>query len=145
MNTETSCFCAAMRAVADFFEKHPEIPTPEIPYLIKCNMEAESLRAMAAVSSIHKEKEYSGDSFYLRAEIPYTADGITGTIRVSFHGERAKVCKRKVVGTRDVPEEYVPGYTRAKHTEEIVEWECEPLLAPTEAEETTETASESTT
>lgn len=129
-------FVSALRAVADFMEQHPALVAPQIPYLCAYNVEAEALKAMAMVPGIHKEKEYSGDSFYLKAQIPYDAEDGVSTVNLIYQGARSGVCKRKVVGTKVVPEEYVPGYTRAQYTEEIVEWECEPLTAPSEAEET---------
>ena len=37
---------------------------------------------------------------------------------------RSLLCTRRVVGTRTIPEKVIPA-----HTEEIVEWDCEPILA----------------
>ncbi|MDR3392476.1 MAG: hypothetical protein P4L77_12165 [Sulfuriferula sp.] len=141
-NSESLEFCAALRAVAAFFEQHPTLPTPDIPFFYKYNVEAETLREVALIPGLHREKEYSGDSFYLRTEIPWSVGETVGTVRLTFHGDRVKVCKRKVTGTRIVPEQYIPGYTRPASTEEVVEWECEPLLAPSHVEETVETTSE---
>ena len=140
MNTNSAEFVAALRAVADFFDSHPTLPGLDIPYLYKYNVDRETLKTIASTPGIYKEKEYSGDSFYLKAQIPYTVNGETAVVHLSYQGERSSVCKRKVVGTRIVPESYVPGYTRSSYTEEVVEWECEPLTAPSEAEETTENA-----
>jgi hypothetical protein len=49
-----------------------------------------------------------------------------GTIKIEFAVSRDAVCERKVVGTRTVEVPAREAYTR---TEDVVEWECKPLLA----------------
>jgi hypothetical protein len=46
-----------------------------------------------------------------------------GPIQYRLLIERAAVCQRKVLGTKNVEERAI-----AAHVEEIVEWECEPWL-----------------
>jgi len=44
--------------------------------------------------------------------------------RIEMYAQnREQVCKKKVVGTEEVPERTTPAYTK-----EIVEWECDPIL-----------------
>ena len=47
-----------------------------------------------------------------------------GGVRLEAFLLRAEVCERVVTGTREVPAQVTPA-----HTEEVVEWQCSPLLA----------------
>jgi hypothetical protein len=59
-----------------------------------------------------------------------------GPVAIRLHTERATVCERVVVETREITEEVpdpealaaVPTVTVTR-TEEVVEWQCKPLLA----------------
>jgi hypothetical protein len=54
---------------------------------------------------------------------------------LQFSVDREAVCQRKVVGTRTIPEQVIPSEYVAErvipaHEEEIVVWDCEPVLKP---------------
>lgn len=53
-----------------------------------------------------------------------------GTVAIEAWAGREQVCTRKVVGTEtvEVPD---PDAPRVKVERDVVEWECEPILAPT--------------
>ena len=139
MPTSTE-FASALRAVADFVETHPLLPVPYLPSFDVWDASAEAIKAAATVHGVKKEKIYSGEEFYLRVRIPYTHNGVQETIRIGYNGKRADVCTRKVVSTKVVPEEYVPGYIRPARIEDVVEWDCGSILASGEDAETTENA-----
>ena len=92
-----------LRAMADFYESHPLAPAP-------------------------MDLGYGWMNCYMHAS---DAKEILQSAR------REAVCQRKVVGTRIIPAQTVPSsYTEEKfipeHEEEIVEWDCSPVLAPSE-------------
>lgn len=43
------------------------------------------------------------------------------------------ICERKVVGKKIIPQQYIPARVIEAHEEEIVEWECRPILAARKA------------
>ena len=81
-----------------------------------------STKILAAMGSC--EKQYVGDFFRLAKKF--------GAITLIYHFYRDKVCTRRVVGTKVVPEEVIPAREAQVIPEtvvEIVEWDCgEPLL-----------------
>ena len=123
------------RAIADFYEQHPELPFGDMwiwepSFRIRLDKERakEQLRAIGSFDKI-----YEGDSFVAVKEI--------GGVKVKCWMDRDAVCERVVTGTRHVEAELVPEYvTPARlieaHEEEIVEWKCpESILAPTPGSE----------
>jgi hypothetical protein len=111
-------YADSLRQIADWYESHAEIPLPHDAnefglFTIHTLDGMETLaRAFGAC-----EKDYTEGFFKLKkgfGEIVFTA-----------YASRDQICKRKVVGTREVPETIIPA-----RTEEIVEWECfdTPLL-----------------
>lgn len=69
------------------------------------------------------EKKYNNTDFNLKFTIPINApDGQTEKVELTYYAKREAVCKKKVVGTEQVPEKVIPA-----HTKEIVEWDCEPV------------------
>lgn len=55
---------------------------------------------------------------------------VFGKLIFTIHCERDKVCVKQVVGTRTVTKRMpVGGYADQEVEEEIIEWECHPLLA----------------
>lgn len=120
-----------LRAAADFLDQHPDIPVADditvdvssvIPY---GDWDQEARVAQVARAMSPCTKDYSPSLLYLRRQFgPVTVEAFTG---------RSSVCERRVVGTRVVEREVVvtPAVTTTETVEEeIVEWECKPLLAP---------------
>jgi len=47
---------------------------------------------------------------------------------VAFAIEKELICKKKVVGRKLIPEHRIPERVIPEHWEDVVEWECEPIL-----------------
>lgn len=118
ITTEQQEWLDGLRAIADWFEFHPERIPPRhscfsVPLFPGGKRElAQLTRELGKVEKIHGD-----DLFRVRRHFgPHKIDGVTS---------RTEVCKRVVTGTKQIPEEIIPA-----HEEEIVEWVCdEPLLA----------------
>ena len=118
ITTEKREWLDGLRAVADWFEFHPErIPPNHYGYQVPLFPGGKRELAQLARELGKVEKIHGDDLFRVRRQFgPHRIDGVTS---------RAEVCTRVVTGTRMVPEEVTPA-----HEEEIVEWVCdEPLLA----------------
>jgi len=120
-------YANGLRELADWIEEHPEMPRPGPTLNVyELNSRDEAVACLKALGSC--KKEYTENNFYLSREF--------GPIKLAFMFYRTAVCKRRVVGVKEVgtavvpariiPEEIIPA-----HTEEIVEWDCgESLLEP---------------
>lgn len=88
---------------------------------------AQAIRVLKPIAT-SIDKSYIGD--YLEVAVT-----LRGGVVITLTDAREKVCTRVVTGTREVVEEIadpdalaaVPKVTRTR-VEEIVEWQCEPLL-----------------
>jgi hypothetical protein len=114
-------YSLALRQIADWYEVHPDAPMPSGGYqnlsIYDFDATPEQIRAIGAA-----KKEYSGSLFY------YVVESENFTIK--FIANRADVCTQKVVGFREIPEQFVEAHVIPAKREEIVEWECrESLLA----------------
>lgn len=54
------------------------------------------------------------------------------TVELEYETTRENVCTRRVVETKQVPKKRYVEIPNEFDTEEVVEWDCDPLLAPTE-------------
>jgi hypothetical protein len=137
-----SSFTAGLRAVADFLDEHPEVRLPylgayaegsDLPslpiYLVTGATARDELaaitRAMGTATKAVKQFAVGGDSFQVWREF----EGIVLCAGV----DRGEVCTKVVTGTedREVEEVVTPAVTRKVVKQvEVVEWKCEPLLAP---------------
>ena len=130
---KNSSFIQMLREIADLYEQNPEILTPQYVSMNQYSCSKEQLAAIARAVP-KADKRYSGDTFVLEIpfedpnpEDPRWPDNIT----LRFYGERSEICTKRVVGKKQIPEEYIPGRLVEAHEEEIVEWECHSsLLAP---------------
>jgi hypothetical protein len=114
--TRNSQYADDLRALADFYEKHPDIPPSR--YSISCYDFDEKEDAARLVRTLgHVEKKYEDSMFYIIKRF--------GEIKLEFCFLREKVCTRRVVGTKEIPARVIECAAR---TEEIVEWDCEPVL-----------------
>lgn len=132
-------FIASLRQVADFFEEHPQLPTP-------CNTEFHvhfwpaagkpQLRTFARAFS-----DYGGvkkDVFGEHGNDPsLKLVGRIGTLEIWTSAERAKVCVRRQTGTRTIPatpalpecvQPAKPG--QPERIEPLYDWDCGPFLKP---------------
>ena len=121
-----------LKSVVDFFETHPEL----IPHRglkaedYSCGSpEWERERAREWLAALgHLDKEYGDSLVTFKAR-----EGRFGPHAVSYVAMRSSVCERKVTTVEkevEVPDPdalaKVPTITQTV-TEEIVEWDCEPL------------------
>jgi hypothetical protein len=121
-----------LRAFARWVESTPEVVLDDwggAIYTSFYGATKEQVIALAKTEGKFK-KDYSGDSFQLERTFGDQSDG-TG-IRYMMSCSRELVCTSKVVGTRKRtvrdPEAY-KNIPMIEVDEDIVEWECNPLLA----------------
>lgn len=122
-------YADGLRMVADFLEAHPEIdlPEPSLTCYSVTSKEKAATIAKALSSGGRCEKDYSNDLVTLKRAF--------GCVTLHYHGMRYNVCEQVKVGTRIVPEQYVPpqpateGHVVPEHEEAVYEWRCAPLLA----------------
>ena len=125
MNATHKEYADGLRAVADFYESHPEIPLPYDTDISNGSVDTkeEAATIMRALGSC--SKNYSDYYFVLAKNF--------GPIKMQFIFTRHKVCVRKVIGVETIEAEFVPAHTIPAWTKEIVEWECEAILEPANA------------
>ena len=119
ITTEQQEWLDGLRAMAEWFEQHPERIQltggwKSVNISIFASDKTELVQLVRELGRV--EKIQSNGLFYCRRRFgPHSVDAVTS---------RSKVCTRVVTGTRLIPEEIVPA-----REEEIVEWECDdPLL-----------------
>lgn len=115
-------YARSLRLIADFYEKHPEVPLPDLE--IKCH----SITGRAEViKTAHALKTF--DKLY--CENFFTLSKTFGMLKLQFVEYRANVCKKKVVGTQVVKKKVPQTYVEVEEVVEKVEWECasSPLLS----------------
>ena len=106
--SDTRHFVAGLRALADWYETHPEQPMPCVELHVFVTTKNDLLRAARALQTAHKRA--SGKWYWVERDFG-------GGVRLEFNIERAQVCTRRVVGTTLVP-------ARPETTVEIEEWDC---------------------
>jgi hypothetical protein len=126
-------FIAGLREVADFYEERPGLKFPTwAGFFVNAYTKTEMQKIARQIGSAKKSVETPCDSFRLSKTF---ASGI----ELIFDTSRSLVCRRLVVGTKDVPEMPVPAREQQvipAHAEEIIEWQCdESLLAAVEGVE----------
>lgn len=127
-------YAEGLRQVAAFVESHPEIPIPEAT--ISCyRMSDKKIAALVArVLSNGGRCDKVFEPAIIRLE------RIFGAVKLQYIGLRENVCEQVRVGTRLVPERYVPpqpateGQVIPEHEEAVYEWRCAPLLGKPQVE-----------
>lgn len=121
-------YAAGLRAVADFVEENADfLDNGGGTNLLGDELVRFYAPDAAAIAGFVRlfgkaEKEYSDAGlFYLRTKI--------GGLPVEVFSNRGNVCRKIVKGTRVVPAVTIPEQHIPEREEEIVEWECEPILA----------------
>ncbi|MCR4338569.1 MAG: hypothetical protein NUW01_01645 [Gemmatimonadaceae bacterium] len=112
-------FADGLRELADWMDAHPEVniaPFEVLHYCLDKDEFRTSVRAMG-----RGEKSTSDPYFFVTRWF--------GPVALRTYAAREKVCRRVVKGVELVPKEIVPAKVVPAHSREIVEWECEPILA----------------
>lgn len=122
---------SAIHSLAVFLDDHPEV---EIPYICLYNYQLFNISKEDVVYFVkglgRVKKEYMWDNLYITKIF-------NDDVKIKFVIPRSCVCQRVVKETRIIPAE--PEHTevipaKKAHVEEIVEWVCEPILAPEKSE-----------
>lgn len=113
-------FTDGLRALADWFDAHEEVELPNYPDFNLCMNDTREIAAAVMLALKPCEKRYANTVFILGRNF--------GPIKVDFLFNRDTVCIRKVVGTKEIPETHVEAHTIPARNEDIVEWDCVPVL-----------------
>jgi len=109
-------YAEALRAIASFYEAHPDVQTPHDHAISVYGVEDTKEEALRIIEALKPcRKEWEGPFLKIVRDF--------GEVRLVFVFEREAVCTKRVVGVKEIPAEFIPA-----HTEEIVEWECGPIL-----------------
>lgn len=115
---------AGLRQLADFLEATPDALLDFAPTIAFYGATPEAIRALAR-SGGKFDKQYVGG-------ILEVSRSFEGGVKYEMNISREQVCTARVVGTREV-ERTDPNAPKITVTEDVVEWDCEPLLAPSSA------------
>jgi hypothetical protein len=121
---ERAEFIRGLREFADFLERNREAPCPLRGMFNVFAETRERFGELARLIGGRLDKVYTDTRWAVLCRR-------FGPIRYELNIHREMICERRVVGTKVVPEQVIP-----THVEEVVEWECGPMLSPevTEAE-----------
>lgn len=106
-------FPEKLRLMADFYERHPDFPPMKLG-LVYCAAREEFI--CIARECGYADKTFSDSYAYLEVEL-------TGDCKIKFFTDRDQVCERRVIGKKLVPAQIYP-----EHEEDIIEWDCHPIL-----------------
>lgn len=112
---ERAQFLAGLRAVAAWYEQHPDMPIPLSPSIVVCGNDTRKQAQRIARALAPCDKDMSTGYLVLQRRF--------AGVELQFIFSRAAVCTARVLGTREIPERIIPA-----RTEEIVEWECGSVL-----------------
>ncbi len=109
---------AGLRDLADWLDAHPDEEVSGNVRLLAYRFDADEFRA--TVRALGRGAKESNDEWasVIRSFGPAVA--------IYAYTAREQVCRKVVVGTRVEPERVIPA-----REVEIVEWECQPILAET--------------
>ena len=107
-------FSESLRALATWYDAHPEIPAPPDLFV---NVFLDTKEDLQEVARALGDCTKGGDQNWFWLSRTF------GLIRLDFNVTRSVACVRRVVGTEIVAEHVSPAYQR-----EIVEWDCAPIL-----------------
>lgn len=108
-----------LRALADFYDEHPDFPRPNMTLHTFLHGDAKKGLALAA-RQLGTADKYIDETWYeLRRAF--------GSIMLTVNAYRNEVCEKVLVGTKDIPEQYIPAKpaeTIPAHEESVYEWQC---------------------
>ncbi len=107
-------YAHSLRLLASFYDRHPDLPCPG------ANFSVYPSGGRAKAVEIARDL---GDVKKLYEDFLFTLKKTIGLISLNFKFSRQEVCERKVIGKK-----HVEAVTYEEHEEDIVEWECHPLL-----------------
>ena len=131
-------YANGLRLVADFLEANPDVPLPE-DTLTSYSLHDKKRLSIVARALSHGgrcEKVYEDTIVNLKRDF--------GGIILRYIGVRSNVCTQVKVGTKVVPEQYVPprpaveAHVVPEHEEAIYEWRCDPVLVEPDRPELTD-------
>ena len=123
MSAAETSFADGLRALADWIDANPGVvDVPEVTLNVPFFDREEFTEAVKALGG-HREKIAHDSYFVVRRTF---GEGV----QLDVYMPREQVCRKVVLGTREVPERVVPA-----RTEEIVEWVCDDSLLASVAEE----------
>jgi hypothetical protein len=122
-------YTSGLRLLADFYDKHWEVPLPSAEHgNYAVNTDEDARKLAKALGTF--QKVYSEDMFTMTKDF--------GSITARFVFYRKAICKAKVVGVKTIEARLipaVPAYTVPAQTVDIIEWDCGSLLDPVTSEE----------
>jgi len=127
-------FAEGLRQAADFIEAHPEIDLPED------TLTCYGLYSKDKAATVAKALSSGGRCDKVFEDTLVTLKRMFGVITLRYIGTRSNVCEQVRVGTRLVPEQFVPprpateAQTIPEHEEAVYEWRCAPLLGKPDIE-----------
>ena len=101
-------FVGGLRALADWYEAHPEQPRPLTQLHVFALTKGDLLDAARALGTARKGAY---------GEWYWVSRNFGGGVVLEYNVARSQVCTRRVVGTTVVP-------AQPEHTVEIEEWDC---------------------
>jgi hypothetical protein len=119
---------SSLRELADFYEQHPTLPVPydlENPsgmFVFFYGIEDSFKQVLKEIGSFKKE-------FGNPSPEDFCAIKQVGSLKLRLHTKRETVCTPRVVGKRVIKRHVIPEQIVEAHEEEIVEWDCEPVMA----------------
>lgn len=130
VSTERENWIAGIRAMADFFEQHPDLPYPLSNVQLCLFPKLDEMRKYVTIFGKAK-KEALGDSYFTLNKYFYR-DKYT-SVYVQATWEREQVCEKVVTGRKKVMQtvQVKPPETIQVETEvETYEWKCPKVAAP---------------
>jgi hypothetical protein len=135
-------FTAGLRAAADWFDTHPELP---VPYEATPGHHSGGVRFSIGIHGSHVDPDETVPGAFAAAVMALGGARIKDAddaymrvtrrfgpgVNVEIWAVRAEVCEAVVVGTETVIEDEVvtPAVTRrVETTRDVIEWRCAPLL-----------------
>lgn len=111
--TKVKQYTDSLRAIADWYDAHPEIELP-VDYIdvYNVNTKEEAATILKALSPC--EKEYLSTMFYIKKSF--------GAITLRFCFYRNQVCERIVVGKKIIPAQRIEAQDIPERVEDIVEF-----------------------
>ena len=120
---ERQDFIDGLRELADIYERKPWLEVPYSSTMWIFTHEAETFVQQIAAFG-------NGAKKYVGEDIEFIPNII---LDLKVNCKREQICERKVIGKKLVQEKHIAAQVIPEHEEEIVEWECRPVLAAAKA------------